>query len=126
MAEHSTDDLHLYQAYLDEIRRRVCGLCLDRRDDGTCHLKGGRTCAIDAQLPSLVESIRDVQRGRMDEYVEAIEAGVCSQCEGRASTGQCAFRDRGECALWMYLALVVDAVETVALVSGVEQPIRDQ
>jgi hypothetical protein len=124
MAERRTDDPYL--AYLEEIQKKVCLVCLDRRDDGTCRLDQGRTCAVQAQLPRLVEAVRGVRSGRMDEYVSAVEAEVCSRCDARAESGACSFRDRGECGLWMYLALVVDAVESVDGAPVSRPPARDQ
>jgi hypothetical protein len=51
----------------------------------------------------------------MDEYVDAVQAHVCSRCGEQAADRSCTLRDRGECGLWTYLALVVDAVEEVWL-----------
>ena len=55
-----------YQAYMDAIRRRVCAVCLDKRDDGSCHLAGGRLCAIEAQLPRVVEAVLAVRIEQTD------------------------------------------------------------
>jgi hypothetical protein len=102
-----------YQAYLDAIRRRVCSVCLDQRDDGTCHLAGRRLCAIEAHIPRIVEAVMAIDSSRMDEYVDAIKAQVCSDCRHENLDGSCMFRERGECALWTYLPLVVGAIEEV-------------
>lgn len=100
-----------YQAYMDAIRRRVCSVCLDQRDDGTCGLTRGRDCGIEVHLPKVVEAILSIESDRMDEYADAISAQVCSRCPNQELQGYCPFRDRGECALSTYLSLVVDAVE---------------
>jgi hypothetical protein len=102
-----------YQAYMDAIRARVCAVCLDRRDDGSCHLAAGRLCAIEHHLPRLVEAVLAVHSDRMDEYVEAVKSQVCGSCSGRDPHDYCPFRTSAECALWTYLPLVVDAVEEV-------------
>jgi hypothetical protein len=102
-----------YKAYRDAIRARVCVVCLDRRDDGTCHLAGGRLCAIEAHLPRLVEAVLAIESDRMDEYVEAVKSQVCGACSGRDPNDYCPFGNAAECALWAYLPLVVDAVEEV-------------
>ena len=101
-----------YQAYLEAIQRRVCRVCLDQADDGSCGLTH-RTCAVETHLPALVEALIAVQSDRMDEYVAAIEAQVCGPCSEHDPGGACRLRDRGECSLYSFLPLVVEAVEEV-------------
>jgi hypothetical protein len=99
-------------AYWAAIRAKACAACLDVGDDGSCGLRS-RLCALAAHLPLIVEAIASVQSGRMDEYVEAIEARVCRQCHEQDAQGRCRLRDSGECDLYTYLPLVVDAIEEV-------------
>ena len=101
-----------YQAYLEAIHNKVCRLCLDQRNDGACSLVE-RVCAIERHLPSLVDAIVAVQSSRMDDYVAAIGAHVCSGCDDQDAQGRCALRDQSDCALTSYLSLVVDAIEDV-------------
>ncbi len=100
-----------YRTYLEAIKRKVCSVCLDRRDDGICGLTH-RTCAIEAHLPDIVEAVTKVESDRMDEYIAAIEAQVCSRCEKKAGLA-CRFQQHGECALDTYLYLVIEAIEEV-------------
>lgn len=102
-----------YQAYWDAIRRKVCSVCLDQADDGSCGLTKGRICGIEAHLPRVVEAILSIESDRMDEYVDAIRAQVCARCENQDATGYCRYREKGECALDTYLYLVVEAIEDV-------------
>jgi hypothetical protein len=102
-----------YQTYWDAIQRRVCAVCLDAADEGTCGLPIGRTCALPAQLPVIVTAILGVTSDRMDDYVTAIERAVCAQCAEQDAGGDCCLRDRAECGLYTYLPLVVDAIEEV-------------
>jgi len=101
-----------YEAYLDALRRRVCSVCLDQRNDGTCGLTQ-RTCGIEAHLPLLVEALLSVESNRMDEYEAAIKARVCSVCDQQDAAGVCHNRQEARCALWSYLPLVLEAVEEV-------------
>lgn len=119
MGEVSKDER--FNAYMEAIRRRVCAVCLDQRDDGTCRLAGGRVCAIEAHMPHVVTAILGIRSNRMDEYVQAIRAQICGDCK-QDLDGYCTYRDKGECALWTYLPLVVDAIEEV---SGVPVEGRD-
>lgn len=113
MAEKDTQ----YQAYWDAIRRRVCGVCLDQKDDGACGLTG-RVCAIDTHLAGIVATVVAVQSDRMDDYVSAIQSQICGRCAQQDEQGRCGLRDKGECALDTYLYLVVDAVQEVREAAG--------
>jgi hypothetical protein len=101
-----------YQAFRDAILRRVCRVCLDQRDDGSCGLTG-RVCAIEGHLPALVEALAAVDSRRIEDFEAAIQAQVCATCDVPDATGRCVLRDKGDCALSSYLALVVDAVKEV-------------
>jgi hypothetical protein len=101
------------QPYREAIRRRVCAVCLDSADDGSCRLSGRRTCAIDEHLPRVLEAIRDVQERRCDSYASAVEARVCRHCAAWDARGGCALRQTGRCALDVFLPLVVGAIEEV-------------
>jgi len=109
---------HRYQAYMDSIRRRVCAVCLDQRDDGACQLAGGRLCAIEAQLPRVVDVVLALRSDRMDEYVDAVKDQICAGCRGQDQEGHCPLREEGECALWMYLPLLVAAADEVTEALG--------
>jgi hypothetical protein len=109
MADEAWDEAK--RTYMEAIRRHVCSVCLDSKDDGSCSLTG-RVCAIDAQLPALVAAILATRSRRMDDYYDAIQGQVCPGCR-QDQAGRCALRDAGDCALATYLPLVVDAIETV-------------
>jgi len=102
------------QEYLDVIRRRVCAVCLDGRDDKSCGLSG-RACAIESHLPQLVGALSSVESTKLLDYETAIRAQVCTECQHQDAAGRCELRDEGSCALDAYLMLVLDAVEEVNL-----------
>ena len=102
-----------YRAYREAIRRRVCAICLDGADDGTCALAGRPACAIDEHLGPLVDAILDVRSRHDDAYAAAVEARVCSHCTHRDGLGLCHLRRDGRCTVSVYLPLVVEAVEEV-------------
>ena len=102
-----------YRPYRDAIRRRVCAICLDGADDGSCALVSPPSCAIDEHLPRLVEAILDVRHRHADAYAAAVEARVCSHCTHRDGLGLCGLRRDGRCAVSVYLPLVIEAVEEV-------------
>jgi hypothetical protein len=102
-----------YRRYRDAIRRRVCSVCLDGAEDGTCRLVGEPRCAIDQNLPQLVEAIYDVRAGRESGYAAAVEARVCRHCPRHDPEEGCSLRPDGSCALAAYLPLVVEAIEAV-------------
>jgi hypothetical protein len=102
-----------YLLYWNAIQQRVCAVCLDAADDGSCGLPRERTCALPAQLPTIVEAIVAVRSDRMDDYVTAIERALCAHCAEQDASGRCGLRSAGSCGLYTYLPLVVDAIEEV-------------
>lgn len=108
MGEPTKEERH--QAIWAALRDTVCAVCLDRKDDGSCGLSGGRTCGLEAHLPRILEVVETVHSSRMDEYVEAIRQRVCVVCEQDAQ-GVCRLGNDGACALDAYLPLVVQAIE---------------
>jgi hypothetical protein len=103
-----------YQEYLAAIRRSVCSVCLDGRDDRSCGLSG-RVCAIETHLPQLVSALCSVESSKLEDYEAAVREQVCSSCKEQDAAGRCELRDHGNCALDAYLMLVLDAVEEVNL-----------
>jgi hypothetical protein len=106
-----------YQAYWDAIRRKVCSVCLDQANDGSCGLTR-RTCAIESHLPRLAAVLSAIDSPRMDDYVAAVEAQICSRCPQQDAQGSCDLRNEGACALHTYLFLVVEAVEEINAAAG--------
>lgn len=109
MAQVTSEDR--YQAYREALQRRVCAVCLDRRDDGSCGLDRGRTCALDRHGRRLIDAMLEVRSSRMDEYYAALDAEICSRCHEQDDKGNCRLRNEGRCALALYLPLIVDAIE---------------
>jgi hypothetical protein len=104
---------HRYRSYREAIRRRVCAVCLDGADDGTCALGARTSCAIEEHLGPLVDAILDVRSHHDDAYAAAVEARVCSRCTHRDQLGLCRLRRDGRCTLSVYLPLVVEAIDEV-------------
>ena len=102
-----------YRPYRDAIQRRVCAICLDGADDGTCGLSSPLLCGIDRNIPRLVDAIREVRSRHDGAYAAAVEAQVCSHCPHRDELGLCRLRRDGQCTVSVYLPLVVEAIEEV-------------
>lgn len=100
------------QAYLEAIRARVCRVCLDQADDGTCGLSR-RTCAIEAHLPRLAGVLSQIDSRSMEDYDAAVRAEICPSCAQQDAQGRCAVREVSDCALLTFLPLVLDAIESV-------------
>jgi hypothetical protein len=98
-------------AYWEALQARVCAVCLDRRDDGSCGLPRGQVCAMKRHLPLILDVVHSVDSSHMDDYVEAVQEHVCRRCPDQDASGRCTKRDKASCALYTYLPLVVDAVE---------------
>jgi hypothetical protein len=106
-----------YEAILTAIQARVCRVCMDQKDDGSCGLRK-RVCAIETHLPGVVRAVSTIDSDRMDDYVAALESQVCGGCAQQDSEGSCSLRAEGECALHSYLSLVVDAIQDLRRAEG--------
>ena len=60
--------------FREALKERVCGICFDRKDDGTCGLPEGRTCAIEAHLPGIVKAIEACESFDLTPYVKVLNA----------------------------------------------------
>jgi hypothetical protein len=116
VAEETPGDAR-YEAFLEAIQRRVCHVCLDQKDDGSCGLRG-RACAIEKHLPDVVRVVTAIDSDHMDDYVAALESQVCGHCAQQDTSGHCGLREKGERALHSYLSLVVDAIQDVREAEG--------
>jgi hypothetical protein len=99
-------------AIREALKERVCSICFDRNDDGTCGLPPGRVCAIEGHLPEIVKAVEAVESVDLAPYVDAIRAQVCPHCS-EDEYGHCVFRDHFDCSVDNFLMLVVDAIEEV-------------
>jgi hypothetical protein len=123
MAETTTPDPE--SPYWKALREWVCPVCLDRRDDNSCGLPKAQVCALKRHLPAIVEIVQHVRSRRMDEYEAAVRQDVCSTCPEQSSEGVCRRRDHGDCALYTYLSLVLDAIAEVNGTDGSEAATGD-
>jgi hypothetical protein len=99
-------------AELEQIlRARICSVCSDRREDGSCGLEEPKDCAIFRYLPEVARAIQATQSDDIEDYVRAIRSQVCSTCYQQAADGSCEMRQQVRCALDAYLILIVDAIE---------------
>lgn len=99
----------------EAVERKTCAACLDRGDDGRCRVPArGADCPLRSFFSVAIDVVRRVHSDAMDNYVAALESEVCQTCRELGAGGECARRDRGECALYAYLPLTVDAVEEAA------------
>jgi hypothetical protein len=99
-------------AELEQILRgRICHVCSDRRDDGSCGLEKPADCAIFRYLPEVARAIQTTESDDVTDYLRAIRSQVCSVCFQQAGDGSCEVREQVRCALDAYLILIVDAIE---------------
>jgi hypothetical protein len=93
------------------VRNRICGVCTERKVDGSCSLEEPAGCALFQLFPQVAQAIQSVDSQDIRDYIDAIRAGVCSVCADRAADQSCETRQQVRCALDAYLLLVVDAIE---------------
>ncbi len=93
------------------VRNRICGVCSDRKIDGTCGLDEPASCALFRLFPQVAEAIQATDSNDIQDYIQAIRLNVCSICTAQESDGSCGLRQEVQCALDSYLLLVVEAIE---------------
>lgn len=94
----------------EALKERVCGVCFDRNDDGTCGLPEDRVCAIEAHLPEIVSAVESEHGFDLTPYVESIRTKVCPNCS-QDLEGHCAFRESFDCSVDNFIYLIVDTIE---------------
>lgn len=100
------------EMFREALRERVCAICFERNDDGTCGLPEGRVCALEAHLPEIIKAVESVHDIDMSPYVEGIRTEVCPNCS-QDEEGRCVFRDDFDCSVDSFLLLIVQTIEDV-------------
>lgn len=94
------------QEYLDEIRIRVCGRCVERPPHGPPCLPLGKRCGIELHLAEYVKAMHEVNSGVVEPYLDNMHHSVCSHCVQKGAT-DC------PCPMDYLVVLLVEAIETV-------------
>jgi hypothetical protein len=110
----SQEDLCMEQ-YWDSIRQTVCRKCIDGDGKGGCRLPIDESCGLDKFFPEILQTVSTVRSDSYQDYVEALRANVCANCEHQFSNGVCKKRDTLECALDRYLPVVIEVIESVKM-----------
>ena len=97
----------------EELRGRVCKVCIDRNVDGTCDIDARHECVVFENLPQISRAILRVQSDRLDDYVLAIRENICDACADQNLAGECKRREEIRCALDRYLLPIVQIIEEV-------------
>jgi hypothetical protein len=101
-----------YTEYLFEVKARVCSLCSQSNEDGSCSLSGTQKCTVERHLPRIVEVANTVQGNDAAEYIGAFRMHVCKDCRENGEHS-CTDRDSDACGLDTYFPLVLEAIEAV-------------
>ncbi len=96
------------------VRQRVCAVCLERADDGSCSLDSSPVCPLDERLDEVTDAILRALAAGDETCAEAIETRICGHCSRRDGPGSCRWRQEGRCALLAYLPLVVESIRTAS------------
>jgi hypothetical protein len=92
--------------YLEEIRRTVCGRCVERPPGGPPCAPLGKECGVEMHLPALIASIRGVKSLSLVPYLEKNRETICAHCT-RLHSAIC------PCPMDYLALLIVEAVERV-------------
>jgi len=93
------------------VRHRICAVCSDRKMDGSCGFEDPGECALFRLFPQVAEAIQSTRSDKLDDYIEAIRRKVCTVCAAQEVDLSCTVREQVQCALDVYLLLVVEAIE---------------
>jgi hypothetical protein len=93
------------------LRERICRVCVDRSLQGDCEKDAAAECALFDSFPAIVQAISRADSDLIDDYVAAVRAVVCAQCDHQDNDGMCDVRDQVRCVLDRYLVLIVQIVE---------------
>lgn len=93
------------------VRRTICAVCSDRKQNGECGLEDPSACALFRLFPQVARAIRATDSEDIRDYIAAIRAGVCSCCRDQEADGTCRQRSEVRCALDAYLLPIVDLIE---------------
>ncbi len=93
------------------VRNKICAVCSDRTVNAECGLEDPSSCALFRLFPQVAKAIESTDSPDIQDYIQAIRAGVCAVCEQQAVDGSCETRRQVQCALDAYLVLVVEAIE---------------
>jgi hypothetical protein len=66
--------------YLDEIRKEVCSVCVERPPGGPPCMPLGKECGIELHLPQLIETIHDVHSPLIEPYLDHNRSAICAKC----------------------------------------------
>jgi hypothetical protein len=102
-----------YAAHRDALRRRVCAVCLDGAENGSCGLPEGPRCPVEEHLSTLVDLVIELRSRQDSRFAAAVESQICWRCPRREASGRCGSRDDGRCALAVFLPLIVEAIDEV-------------
>jgi hypothetical protein len=94
------------QEYLDEIRKQVCSLCVERPPGGPPCAPWGKECGIEMHLSQLIDAIHEVKSWTIAPYLENNQQRICRSCE-LLNTEVC------PCPMHYLAVLIVEAVEAV-------------
>jgi hypothetical protein len=66
--------------YLDEIRKEVCSICVERPPGGPPCKPLGKECGVELHLPELIETIHEVHSPLIEPYLDHNRSEICTHC----------------------------------------------
>src|SRR5271166_2202146 len=66
--------------YLDQIRKDVCGVCVERPPEGPPCGPAGKQCGIEIHLREIIDSIHGVRSDLIEPYLRANRKQICESC----------------------------------------------
>lgn len=93
------------------IRKKICAACDVRTAEGACGLDEREGCSLFQLFPLVAQAVLATRSDNIDDYAAAIRENVCPVCVSQRLDGACELRDSARCALDLYLAPIVEAIQ---------------
>lgn len=106
------------EPYREAIRQRICSICHDSRDDGSCRRPAEDLCALVSHVEEMVNAVVRVGVGEdVGAYLEKLRSDLCPTCR-QDEAGDCSLRVLADCAADAYILPVIEVIEDVARERG--------
>lgn len=94
----------------ERFRNEICSVCIHDLPNGTCEQRWSGACPLLNRTDDLIAAVRQVEADHIDPYIMRVRETVCATC-GANHDGICCLRSDLDCALELYLPLVVEIVK---------------
>ena len=101
------------EKYYKAVENKICKMCIDAKDDGTCTLTEEEKCAVKIFLPEIIKLVHESNSDNFDHLYKKLKDEVCIDCKARNEEGFCYLKDDSNCSLDRYFTTIVETIKNV-------------